>query len=103
MIEMVLYQNSEGSVHRFRIQNHGDPIVCAGVSALAITCANFLSAKFSENIRQSYDGSEYIDVEIIGDITHDMSLIIQNMVFGIDLISDAYPNQIKIIKKRCLL
>ena len=99
MIKATLFYNKSGHIYRFKVRYHGDAIVCAGVSALVITCANFIQTRpdleWAVNVR---DG-ELIDFEIISPMTHDAALIAENMAFGLALIQQAYPGEIKIEKE----
>jgi uncharacterized protein YsxB (DUF464 family) len=100
MIKVFLYVNKNRDVYRFKVSKHGDPIVCAGVSSLVITCANFIATRLSLAVKQKHRDRKHIDFEIIdikrGGVSHDASLIIQNMVFGLRLIEESYKDQIEI-------
>ena len=74
--------------------------MCAGVSALVITCVNFIQERLAADVIQSYADEDFIDFEIpdikIGISRHDASLIIENMAYGIRQIQESYPNEIRI-------
>jgi len=103
MIKVTLFYNQNQDIYRFRVLNHGEAIVCAGVSALVITCANFIQSNFALNVVQKHRDTGYIDFEISeiksGKRDHAANLIIDNMVFGLRLIEDAYGDNIKISEK----
>ena len=44
MIIAAIFCDSDGLVIGFKVQNHGDPIVCAGVSSLVINTVNSIEA-----------------------------------------------------------
>jgi len=98
MILVQFYRNKNGEIKRFKISNHGEPIVCAGVSALVISCVNFITSRLNVKVHQNYQDSEFIDFKILD--TSDNSalmqanLIIEQMAFGICQIHDNYPNEI---------
>ena len=103
MINVTLYYNKNRDIYRFKVLNHGEAIVCAGVSALVITCANFIQASCALSVVQKHRDSGYIDFEI-GEIKsgrrdHTANLIIENMVFGLRLIEDSYGDEIRIYTK----
>ena len=103
MINVTLYYNKNRDIYRFKVLNHGKDIVCAGVSALVITCANFIQTNCALNVVQKHRDSGYIDFEI-GEIKngrrdHTANLIIENMVFGLRLIEDSYGDEIRIYTK----
>lgn len=96
MIKVALYENKNGEIYRFKILNHGQDIVCAGVSALAITCVNFLQSRFDFKFELKLDPKGgLIDFEA-KEISKDISLIIDNMVFGLYQIMESYKKEIKI-------
>ena len=100
MIKATLYYNENGDVYRFYVRYHGDAVVCAGVSALVITCVNFIQAKFQLDANLHLEDMEYIDFEINeiknGQTIESAGLIIENMVFGLRLIEEAYGDDIRI-------
>ena len=103
MIKVLLYYNQNRDIYRFKVLNHGSEIVCAGVSALVITCANFIQSNFALNVVQKHGDTGYIDFEIkdikSGKRNHAANLIIDNMVFGLRLIEESYNDDIEIYVK----
>ena len=104
MIKVILYYNKNRDIYRFKVLNHGSEIVCSGVSALVITCANFIQSNFALSVVQKHRDAGYIDFEIgeikNGQRNHAANLIIENMVFGLRLIEDAYEDDIQILVKQ---
>lgn len=106
MISVYVYKNSFG-IYRFKLKNHGDPIVCAGVSALAITCVNFLQERLRLECELKHDkNSGFIDFAIPQFENKTLSinfknaqLIIENMLYGLKLIEQTYYKQIEIINR----
>ena len=104
MIKVNLYYNKNRDIYRFQVLNHGDSIVCAGVSALVITCVNFIQSQFSLDVKQKHRDTGYVDFEI-GEIkrgvrNHFANLIIEHMVFGLRLIEKSYGDDIRIYVKQ---
>jgi len=103
MIKVTLFYNQNRDIYRFKVINHGDAIVCAGVSALVITCANFIQSNFALSVLQKHRDSGYVDFEVSeiknGKRDHAANLVIEHMVFGLRLIEDAYGNDISISEK----
>ncbi|MCL2376189.1 MAG: ribosomal-processing cysteine protease Prp [Defluviitaleaceae bacterium] len=100
MIKVFLYYNKNRDIYRFKVLSHGQEIVCAGVSALVITCANFIQSQFNLDVVEKHGDTGYIDFEV-GDIkrgtrNHAANLIIDNMVFGLRLIEESYGDDIQI-------
>jgi uncharacterized protein YsxB (DUF464 family) len=105
MIEVtVLYGNlpdntDEKFVCGFKIKNHGDSIVCAGVSALVMNAIN--SVEVFTDAGFSFDG----DAENGGDVTFVITefddegkaeLLIQSLYLGLISISERYDKDIVI-------
>jgi hypothetical protein len=101
MIRVTLYKNEDGGIYRFKVLNHGSDIVCAGVSALVITCVNFIQARFGnrlEIIQEYADMGGHIDFEV-SNPNSDVALVIDQMVFGLEQIREVHSNGIKITTK----
>ena len=100
MIHVTLYKNKDGEIYRFVVLNHGEAIVCAGVSALVITCVNFIQSRFGVGVQSHDEGGGYIDFEISGlkddVLIKEIALIIDQMVFGLEQIRESYKKEVKI-------
>ena len=74
--------------------------MCAGVSALVITCVNFIQSRLQTDVIQSYADEDFIDFEIpalrANENCSDAALIIESMAYGIRQIQENYPNEIYI-------
>ena len=101
MISITLYQNQNGEVYRFKVLNHGKSVVCAGVSALVITCVNFIQAQFLElDVTQKHnENGGYIDFEINSDLNKEINLAIAQMVFGLEQIRQSNKREVRIQTK----
>ncbi|MCL2349877.1 MAG: ribosomal-processing cysteine protease Prp [Defluviitaleaceae bacterium] len=104
-IKVVLFYNKNGHVYGFDVANHGDAIICAGVSALVITCVNFIESRFKGELTLKYktaDGHIAFEIaELKQGKTHESaSLIIDSMVFGLAQIQSVHKKQIKIYTRK---
>jgi len=103
MIRATLFYNKNNDVYRFKVRYHGAPVVCAGVSALVITCVNYIQTNFQLDCTLQIEDMEFIDFEVSelksGQTIKDASLIIDNMVFGLRLIEESYGDDIQIEEK----
>jgi uncharacterized protein YsxB (DUF464 family) len=104
MIDVILYYNKNNDIYRFEVSNHGEPIICAGVSALVINCVNFIQSHLKLEVVEKYTDSDYIDFEVNilkqGQRNSEASLLIDSMVYGLRDIEKAYGNEIKITEKQ---
>jgi hypothetical protein len=101
MISVTLYKNKNGGIYRFEVLNHGKDVVCAGVSALVITCVNFIQSRFNADTATKYDpDGGYIDFEVPaikqGGTNEEIALAIDQMVFGLEQIRKVHKKEIKI-------
>jgi len=96
MIKITVYKRS-GFVYRFKVINHGDPVVCAGVSALVITCVNFIQKELraKASLKYEHDGG-LIEFAVIDSRNEATALILKHMVFGLEQIAENYPKDIRI-------
>jgi len=95
MIDITLYKNKDGGIYRFTVLNHGEAVVCAGVSALVITCVNFVQSRFGVGVQSHDANGGYIDFEV-ENLNADISLAIDQMVFGLEQIRESYKKEVKI-------
>ena len=101
MIKVGLYENKNGDLYGFRVRSHGDAIACAGVSALVITCANFIMSRLGVGKVIKLDpNSGCIDFIVPcikqGKTNKEAALAMEQMVFGLRQIQESYKNQIRI-------
>ena len=105
MISVWFYKNDNDAVYGFRINNHGNPIVCSAVSALSISCANSLEAftdcalmldynekggKMKLAVGELQDGGAHFEAE----------LLLKSMELGIGSVRDSYPNELEVKYKK---
>ena len=95
MIKVSIFRNTNNEVEHFKVVNHGEPIVCAGVSSLVITCVNFLEEKLGQNIKLKSESEGYIECNVINP-SKEAFLILEHLVYGLSLIEDEYPSEITI-------
>ena len=96
MIKVSIYQRGE-YVFRFKIYSHGDPVVCAGVSALAITCVNFIKSQLKVKCLLKYEhNGGMIEFAVIDPRHEPTALILNHFVYGIEQIRKEYPKQIRV-------
>jgi len=96
MINATIYKR-DGYIYRFKVINHGDPIVCAGVSALVISSVNFIKSqlKVKSHLKYEYEGG-MIEFAVVDSRHEATALILNHMVFGLEQINENYPRQIRI-------
>ncbi|MBQ7265834.1 MAG: ribosomal-processing cysteine protease Prp [Firmicutes bacterium] len=99
MIEAtVLYSGSR--IKGIHILNHGDPIICAAVSALSQNCANsiesFTDALFTVDCSE---GDLSIQLESF-DEKGIAEILLSSLLLGLENISQGYPGNINITKKK---
>jgi len=105
MIKVKLYYNKNNHIYGFKVLNHGDSFVCAGVSALVITCVNFIQSQLDIDLEQEHDAKDggYISFTLPllkqGGIDDKATLILNHMAFGLRQIEENYKDQVKIFEK----
>jgi len=80
------------------VKFHGDPIVCAGVSALTITCVNFIKGKLQPNAQLDFDDEGGFIHLSYDDSCRDVGLVIALLHDGLEQIKEIHPNEIMIKK-----
>ncbi|MCL2621090.1 MAG: ribosomal-processing cysteine protease Prp [Defluviitaleaceae bacterium] len=91
MIKVKVYGNTG-----FEVVNHGDEIVCAGISALTITAVNFIQDKLGAEVDCHHNPEGGLIRFKLLDENPQAKLILENLVYGLELIKETYPKEIKI-------
>jgi len=108
MITVDIYQNNSGRAYGFKATHHGDPIVCAAVSALSLNLVNSIEAlttlKFTCEHREQ-GGYLFFEIpslklESENENNKDALLLFKSFCLGISSIKESYPKDIKIITKQ---
>ena len=110
MTRCTLFVDSASRIKGFSIKGHsgyaeeGSDIVCAGISALAITTENALCqlVKLSPAERGGEDG--FLEVLLPEKMTesqmHDAQLLLSALHIGLDNIAQAYPDYVLFTTRR---
>ena len=103
MIDAQIYKNSDGDVFSFEIQNHGEPVVCSAVSALALNVINSINSLTSfttEDFHYEYEADGYLYFEAYShqNTTKDknVALLLNSFWLGIAGIYQSYPDEINL-------
>jgi len=100
MTKVTLFYDAQGRISGFQCKGHagyaeaGSDIVCAAVSALAITCANALESVAGVTPEtQEKDGVLTVRLQP-QHVTHDAQVILRTFEQGISDIAASYPKHI---------
>lgn len=101
MIKANIYRTPTGQVFGFRVESHGDPIVCSAVSALCFNAVNSIE-QFTEldfTLDASQDGGDMIfSLPYLenGGKDNNASLLLNSLVLGLKQIELDYSNDLKV-------
>jgi uncharacterized protein YsxB (DUF464 family) len=108
MIRIQIERAPEGELGRILITGHahfaehGQDIVCAAVSAIAICQVNAIEMLTGITIHQPDDGDGKVDCQIPRDLNSHVRekvlLLCEAMVLSLKQVADAYPNYVKWIE-----
>lgn len=102
MITVSINRNNQGHIYGFAAHNHGEDIVCAGVSALVFNTVNSIEMFTEEamSVDMSEEDSGYIKLYMpnikAGHDNREVELLLSSMLLGLDNIRNQYPQQISI-------
>ena len=105
MIKALLFENAEGCVFGFQIEDHGEGIVCSAVSMLAFNTINSIEAFTGEDFVCDYpdkgDGHITFRVPSLmdgpgGETKSGAGLLLASLALGLRSIAEEYPDQITI-------
>lgn len=99
MIEADFFFNKNGDAYGFKIKNHGESLVCAAVSALAINAVNAVKAFVdlkTELVFNAEGGLIVLTVPALrsGAVSEAARVIINALKMGFDGINAEYPNSL---------
>ena len=104
MINVYINRNRNNEVCSFKVENHGSSIVCASVSILVINTVNCIEVFTGEKIQCFADDEKGIIDCAFPEIqnnkhNHDVNLLLNTMLYGLNNISFEYNNEVQIFDK----
>ena len=99
MIHVYIKRNVNAEICAFKVENHGDAIVCASVSILVINTVNCIEVFIGEEMLCFADQEKGIIDCIFPQLkknkhNHDVNLLLNTMLYGLSNISVEYDNEI---------
>ena len=107
MINVSVTRSRRGDVCALRVRNHGDPVVCAAVSALVINSVNSVEALTDERFTCEYvEEGGFLEIAFpdaqLG-LGHDARLLLSSLMLGLNAVSAEYPDSIIIEDKEATI
>ncbi len=106
MTRCTLYVDLQGRITGFSIKGHagyaeeGHDIVCAGISALALTCDNALERLVGLKLTERGGEDGFLEVLLPPALTesqwHDAQLLLEALHLGLESIAQEYPGYVRI-------
>ncbi|MCL2618098.1 MAG: ribosomal-processing cysteine protease Prp [Defluviitaleaceae bacterium] len=100
MINVSVARSCAGDVQALRLHNHGDPVVCAAVSALVLNAVNSIDALTDERFTCNYnEQGGFLEIEFqneAGKLGRDARLLTESLMLGLRSIAQEYPGDISI-------
>ena len=103
MIKVSVTRNRQGDVQALNVRSHGDPMVCAAVSALALNTVNSLDELTDERFTCEYaEEGGFLEIKFpdakVG-LGYDARLLTASLMLGLRSILEEHPNDIIIEDK----
>lgn len=86
----------DGLIYGFDIKDHGDPIVCSGVSVLTMNTVNSLEALLGIKPQLELDESGEICFTTESYKDEKAQLLLRSLELGLKSIAEEYPADIKV-------
>ena len=101
MIRVYIYTNAHADVQSFKAYDHGDPVVCAAVSALTLNTINSIEFFTDDVFTCDYDqagGFLFFESQSAkaNETKTDVKLLLDSFRLGIESISDNYGAEISL-------
>lgn len=98
-IKAKILRNADGLICGFDIKDHGDPIVCSGVSVLTMNTVNSLEAFTSALLRVDYDESGEIAFTVDRPEDEKVRLLMESLELGLRSIEEEYNEDIHVFEE----
>ncbi|MCD8301041.1 MAG: ribosomal-processing cysteine protease Prp [Clostridiales bacterium] len=103
MVKATFFQDGQGRITGFECRGHadyadGNDIVCAGTSALVISCINSLEELTEDRFScESEAGSGSIILKMDEDAGEQSQLLLKSLALGLEGIEESYEENIDVI------
>ena len=100
MIVAQLNKNKQGDIIGFSVKNHGESIVCAAVSMLALNTVNSIEAFTGDDFCCEYDEEGgYLKFALTSENTSESAaVLLKALDLGLASTLENYPDEIAILK-----
>ncbi|MDR1067430.1 MAG: ribosomal-processing cysteine protease Prp [Clostridiales bacterium] len=101
MIKIIIRRNAAGKTCGFDVFDHGDGIVCAAVSALALNAVNSVETLTDERFicdedeKKGFLSLRLPDIEK-GEEANDARLLLDSFALGARWIAEGYPDDVRV-------
>ena len=105
MILVDLFENADGDVYGFQIEDHGEDHICSAVSMLVFNAVNSVEAFTDEEFFCDYpqDGGGFMRFRVPsienGTAGRDAKLLTASLALGLRSLIEEYPEQIRYADK----
>ena len=103
MINVSVTRSLRGDVCALRVRSHGDPVVCAAVSALVLNAVNSVEALTDEHFSCEYaEEGGFLEITFPGaqsGLGRDARLLTTSLMLGLQSVMQEYPDDIIIEDK----
>ena len=101
MIKIKIFRNNNTDIYGFQVDSHGNKIICAAVSALAINTVNSIETYFNEPFEEEHaENGGYLRFTIPaikqGKHNHDINLLLKSFVLGVRGIEAEHPGDVHV-------
>jgi len=97
MIRVYIYLDENKNVQAFKVNNHGNSVICAAVSALTINAANSIEKFCEEDFTCNFDGGGGFFSFALKTKSEKALLLLNSLLLGLKKIKKEYPKDITII------
>ncbi len=104
IIEATIFRNDNDEIFGFKIVNHGEKLLCAAVSALALNTVNSIDVIADEDYFCDFEEEGgFLELQVINlrdnKKAHDASLFLESLLLGLQSLEIEHIGKLKIIDK----
>jgi uncharacterized protein YsxB (DUF464 family) len=101
LIKARFHRSKTGKFYGFDVRGHGDPAVCAAVSALSVNCVNSIEAftRLTAKTERLGSGSLSLTLPEIqnGGESAEAGLLLESLLLGLRHIMEEHPKDLRVL------
>jgi len=96
MIKVRFNIDQEGEIVGFDVRSHGDKLVCAAISALAINAINSIEWLADTEVSYEYENERFINFRLTDKPDTSATLLLESLRMGVRSVAEEHPEEVSV-------